>query len=258
MIPGDLERFSRQVAFAPIGREGQQRIGQGHAVVVGCGALGSTSANTLARAGVGRLTLIDADRLELSNLQRQTLFDERQAAAALSKAEAARECLRAIASGVQVEAVVERLTKENAVSLIGHPDVVVDASDNLPTRYLLNDVCVKQGLPWIYGGCAASFGVVMPVLPGVTPCLRCLFPEPPTETLTCHQVGIIAPIAHVVASLQCAEALKLLSGHREAIRPRLITLDVWDTALAVIPLAGPEPACPCCGDHRYEFLEGTR
>ncbi|HOX45105.1 MAG TPA: ThiF family adenylyltransferase [Myxococcota bacterium] len=254
------ERYSRQVLFAPVGPEGQRRIRASQVTLLGCGALGSTLANTLVRAGVGRLTIIDSDRLELSNLQRQTLFDEAQAAAGAFKAEAARERLAQINREVEVTARTERAGRDNLARLVGRPDLVLDATDNFATRYLLNDLCVRDGLAWIYGGCAAAYGVCMPVLPHETPCLRCLFPEPPPpeHAPTANTVGILAPIAHAVASLQAAEALKLLSGNRRAVRPVLYTLDLWDSNLGTVRLAGPEPDCPCCGAGRYDFLEGRR
>ncbi len=252
------DRYSRQSLFAPIGQAGQQRIRASQVVLLGCGALGSTLANALVRAGVGRLTIIDADRLELSNLQRQTLFDEAQAAARAPKAEAARDRLRQINAQVEIVARVERAGPDNIARLVGRPDVVLDATDNFATRYLLNDLCVRDGLPWIYGGCAAAYGVCMPILPHETPCLRCLFPTPPPpeHAPTADTVGILGPIAHAVASLQAAEALKLLSGNRQAVRPVLYTLDLWEGHLASVRLPGPEPDCPCCGAGRYDHLGG--
>jgi adenylyltransferase/sulfurtransferase len=253
------DRYSRQILYAPIGARGQARIRQSQVALLGCGALGSTIANALVRAGVGELRIIDSDRLELSNLQRQTLFDEAQVAAGRMKAEAARDRLAEINAEVRVEAVVARVTRQNIVALIGRPDVVMDATDNFETRYLLNDLCVRDGLAWIYGGCAAAYGVAMPILPGETPCLRCVFPEPPPPEYapTAHTVGILGPVAHLIASLQAAEALKLLSGNRAALRPVLYTADLWDGQLGAVRLPGREPGCPCCGARRFEFLEGA-
>lgn len=253
-------RYSRQILFAPVGQAGQERLRSSRVVLIGCGALGSTIANALVRAGVGQLKLVDADRLELSNLQRQTLFDEAQVAERAFKVEAARVRLSEINREVDVVAVVARLDADNAAQLIGKPDLVLDGTDNFSARYLLNDYCVKAGIPWIYGGCAAAYGVAMPIVPGRTPCLRCLFPEPPPaeQTATANTVGILGPIAHLVASLQAGEALKLLTGHSEAVRPVLYAVDLWESALNTVRLPPPEPACPCCGERRFVFLEGTR
>ncbi len=253
------DRYSRQILFERIGADGQARISRAHAVVVGCGALGSTIANTLARAGVGRLTLIDSDSVELSNLQRQTLYDEAHAAAATPKAEAAAERLGQINAAIEIEPVVARLDAGTIAELVGRPDVLLDGTDNFPTRYLLNDYCVSEGLSWIYGGVAAAYGVAMPILPRTTPCLRCVFPEapPPEYAPTADTVGILAPIAHLIASIEAAEALKVLSGHPEAIRSLLYTVDLWEGTFGAVRLPGPEPACPCCGQGRYDFLEAS-
>lgn len=251
------DRYSRQERFAPIGEEGQRRIRASRAVLIGCGALGSTLANALVRAGIGALDIIDADRVAWSNLQRQTLFDEDHVRQGRFKAEAAAEALQRINPDSRVTPRCERVTPENAEAIIGRPAVVLDATDNFPTRYLINDYCVREGLPWIYGGCAAAYGTSLSILPGHTPCLRCLFPDPPPPAaeLTCHQVGIIGPIAHLVASIQGAEALKILSGHPEAVAPRLVTIDLWDNRFLSLPLAGRDPGCPCCGQRRFVFLE---
>ncbi|NMB76110.1 MAG: thiazole biosynthesis adenylyltransferase ThiF [Myxococcales bacterium] len=251
------ERFSRQELFAPIGPEGQRRIAAARVVLIGCGALGSTLANALVRAGVGELEIVDDDRLEWSNLQRQTLFEEEHVRQGRFKAEAALDVLGRINPTVRLAARLERLNAGNVENLIGKPQVVLDATDNFRTRYLINDYCVREGLPWIYGGCAAAYGTSLSVIPERTPCLRCLFPEPPAgdTELTCHQVGIIGPIAHLVASIQGAEALKILSGHPEAVRPRLVTVDLWNDQFLSLPLAERDPQCPCCGRRDFVFLE---
>ncbi|MBN2495995.1 MAG: ThiF family adenylyltransferase [Deltaproteobacteria bacterium] len=251
------DRYSRQKRFAGLGPAGHDRIRQGRAVLVGCGALGSSIANALVRAGVGRLTLIDDDLLETSNLQRQTLFDERQARAQMPKVEAARERLAQINRDVDLRAIEARVTPETMSDLVGRPDVVLDGTDRFLPRYLINDYCVREAIPWIHGGCAACQGQVMPVLPGVTPCLRCIFPEIPGEedALNADTLGILGPIAHLVASLQAIEALKILSGRRELVRAVLHAVDPWASRLATISLSGPEPQCPCCGQRRFDFLE---
>ncbi len=243
------ERYSRQVLLAEIGAAGQASIRAGRAVLIGCGALGSSIANTLVRAGVGRLRFIDADHVELSNLQRQTLYTEADAAAGRLKVEALAAQLARINSEVELEPVAERIDGANIDRLLGRPEVVLDGSDNFDLRYLLNDHCVRTGLSWVYGGVAATYGLAMPVVPGRTPCLRCIFPEPPPpkQAPTADDIGILAPIAHLVAAVQCAEALKLLSGRVAAIQPRLHTADLWAGRLDSLKLGGPEPTCACCG-----------
>ena len=214
-------------------------------------------ANTMVRAGVGKLTIVDPDRVELSNLQRQTLFDESNARTSAHKANAAAERLKQINSDVMIKTVVERLSSSNIGKIIGSPDVVLDGTDNFPTRYLINDYCVSHDIPWIYGGVAASYGVSMPILPGRTPCLRCVFPSPPPpeHAPTADTVGIIAPIAHIIASVQAAQALKVISGNSRAIEARLYTVDLWENTFNAVSLSGPEPSCPCCGANNFEFLE---
>ncbi len=240
-----------------MGKHGQDKILSSEVMLIGCGALGSTMANTLVRAGVGQLTIVDPDRVELSNLQRQTLFDEGHANDSTHKAIAASQRLAQINSEVHITPVIERLTSSNIERIIGKPDVVLDGTDNFPTRYLINDYCVKKDIAWIYGGVAASYGVCMPILPGKTPCLRCVFPSPPPpeHAPTAETVGIIAPIAHIVASLQAAHALKIISGNADTISPKLYTIDLWENTFNAIALSDPESSCPCCQGGKFEFLE---
>jgi len=195
-LPPPLDRYARQVRYRPLGEEGQRRLAHGRAVVCGCGALGSMLANTLVRAGVGAVRIIDRDFVELSNLHRQVLFDEQDAAAGLPKAAAAAEKLRKINSSVAVESVVADLTPANIEEFCRDADVLVDGTDNFETRFLINDAAVSLGLAWVYGGCVGAEGQTMTILPGTTACLRCLLPEcpPPGSTPTCDTVGVLGPI----------------------------------------------------------------
>ena len=212
------ERYSRQILFPGIGEQGQEALGRSSATVVGCGALGSFHAAALARAGVGRLTIIDRDYVETSNLQRQWLFEESDAAEAMPKAAAAKRRLAAINSGISVRSVVADLTAANAQELLGDADVILDGTDNFDTRYLINDFAVSASKPWIYGGAVGSYGLVMPVMPGITPCLRCVYPEQPSGPQpTCETAGVLNVTVSAVASLQAAEAIKILSGHPELV-----------------------------------------
>ena len=249
------ERYSRQILFAPLGEDGQRKLTESSAVLVGCGALGSSIANILVRSGIGTLTIIDPDQVELSNLQRQSLFDEAAVAARRFKAEAAHERLGQNNHAVDVRVVIERLERHNIVQLIGRPNVILDGCDNFPTRYLLNDYSVRENIPWIFGACAAAYGVAMPILPGRTPCLRCIFPTPPEQTLTCQQVGILAPIVHMVAAIQTAEATKILSGNAAQITPVLFNVDLWESHLHALRSVKRDPGCLCCAKRRFEFLE---
>jgi molybdopterin/thiamine biosynthesis adenylyltransferase len=207
------ERYSRQVLFAPIGAAGQRRLSSSHVAIVGVGATGAAVAGLLARAGVGRITLIDRDFVEPSNLQRQVLFDEADALAALPKAEAALRQITRFNSGIEVEARVADLVPANIAELLGGAALILDATDNFETRYLINDYSVSSGTPWIYSGAVGAYAVSMNILPGDTACLACLFPKPPTGPVeTCDTVGILGPAVNLAASVQAAEALKYLIG----------------------------------------------
>ena len=253
------EKYSRQVLFAGLGREGQRRLAASHAVVLGCGALGSFSANVLARAGVGRLTVVDRDFVEASNLQRQTLFDEADAIESLPKATAAQRHLRRINSDVVVEGRVADVTPANVEELICGAGVVLDGTDNFETRYLINDACVKLGISWIYAAAVGSYGATMPVLPGRTACLACVFPEPPAGTgETCETVGILSSAAAAVAALQVADALKVLAGALEHVEPRLFTVDVWENRAHSLRVGPPAPGCQACGRREFRHLAGER
>ncbi|MEO8360199.1 MAG: ThiF family adenylyltransferase [Vicinamibacteria bacterium] len=243
-------RYSRQEIFAPIGREGQARLRSARIAIVGCGALGSQLAETMVRGGVGFVRLIDRDIVEESNLQRQTLFTEADAKALRPKALAAQSRLQTVNSEVVIEARVEDLTWDNARTLLDGIDLFLDGTDNFDTRYVLNDLSIETGIPWIYGACVGSYGLVLPVLRGArrTPCLRCVLgdPPPPGSSPTCDTAGVIAPIVQVIAGLQGAEALKILSGHSEAVNVSLVSIDVWTSQYDRIDLGKTEPSCEAC------------
>jgi adenylyltransferase/sulfurtransferase len=259
MTPIQKERYSRQARFAPLGDGGQQRILASRVAVVGCGALGTVHADALARAGCGFLRIIDRDFVELSNLQRQCLYDEADAADGLPKAVAAARRLHAVNSEVIVEAAVADLVPANADDLLGGVDLILDGSDNFETRYLINDFCVSRGIPWIYGAAVSSYGLTMAVLPGRTACLKCLYPEPPRGAQpTCETAGVLNAVTTAIAALQVAAALKILSGHSAEIVPRITTIDVWTGEIRQVKQPGPDPACPACGLREFPHLEGLR
>ncbi len=257
-----LERYSRQMRFGGIGEQGQRRLTQSHVTLCGCGALGTVIANALVRAGVGHLRLVDRDFIETHNLQRQVLFDEHDVAENLPKAEAAARKLGAINSQVYVEPVVADIDRTNILELCQDADVILDGTDNFEVRYLINDVAVKLGKPWVYGGSIGSHGQTMTILPGQTPCLRCVFEAAPApgEAGTCETAGVLSPIVNIVASFQVAEAMKILTGHLEQISRELIYIDVWENTvrkIKIAPLLG-KVDCPCCGRKKFEWLEGDQ
>jgi len=254
----NLERYSRQLLYPNIGVEGQQRLRAGKVVLIGCGALGTHIANALVRAGIGRLVIADRDAVELNNLHRLVLLDEDDVRLALPKAEAARRKLQTINSEVQVEAVVTDVHAGNIERLIAGSDLILDGTDNFETRYLINDAAIKHDIPWVYGACIASQGLVMPILPGDTPCLRCVFETmpPPGASPTCDTAGIISPVVQVVSALQVTEAIKILSGHREAVVRRLLSVEVWENAFRAFDVQSDRNSvdCPACKRGRFEFL----
>jgi adenylyltransferase/sulfurtransferase len=257
-----LERYSRQMRFPGIGEAGQQRLLDSHVTLCGCGALGTVLANALVRAGVGHLRVIDRDFIETNNLQRQVLFDEHDVAENLPKAEAAARKLSAINSSVHVEPVVTDIDRTNILDLVKEADLILDGTDNFEIRYLINDAAVKLRKPWVYGGCIGSHGQTMTILPGETPCLRCVFEAAPApgEAATCETAGVLAPIVNIVASYQAAEALKILTGSRDQINRELVFIDVWDNIqrrIKISPLLG-KVDCPCCRHGRFEWLEGEQ
>ncbi len=254
----NYEKYSRQMLFAPIGEEGQRRLLAGSVVIVGCGAIGAAAAGLLVRAGVGRVRILDRDLVEPSNLQRQTLFDEDDARAALPKAVAAESKLRAINSSVAVEGLVVDLNPRNAQELLSGFDLVLDATDNFETRFLINDFAVESASPWIYAAAVASYGVTMTIRPGLTPCLACLLESSPNGhglEETCDTVGVLGPIVNLIASLQVAEALKLLSGREQALHGRLISCDIWSGHFQSVRVA-QNPVCRACFRRDFSYLRG--
>jgi molybdopterin-synthase adenylyltransferase len=252
------EKYSRQVLFAGIGPEGQQRLLASRAAIVGCGAIGAAAANLLVRAGVGYLRIIDRDFVEPSNLQRQTLFDESDALNVLPKAVAAERKLRSINSSVVVEGVVADLGPRNTEALLSGLDLLLDGTDNFETRFLLNDLAVKTSRPWIYAASVASYGLTMSILPGATACLACLLESGAASQgleETCDTIGVLGPIVNLIASLQVAEALKLLSGHPEALHGRLLSCDVWTGRMQSIGVAR-HPECRVCVRREFPYLAG--
>ncbi len=260
MVPESLERYSRQMRFPPLGEAGQRKLVQSKVALCGCGALGTVLANHLARAGVGRLRIIDRDFIETHNLQRQILFDEDDVAQNLPKAEAAARKLRAINSEIEIEAVVTDIDHTNILELVGDADLILDGTDNFETRYLINDAAVKLGKPWIYGGVIGSEGQTMTIIPGKTPCLRCLIETapPPGMTPTCETAGVLGPAVAVIASFEAVEAMKVLSGAWDALNANLIMVDVWDWSFRQLKIAGllGKVDCPCCKQRVFEWLEG--
>jgi molybdopterin/thiamine biosynthesis adenylyltransferase len=250
-------RYSRQERFSGLGLEGQRRIRAARVTIVGIGALGSVLAEMMARAGAGRLTLIDRDYVEASNLQRQSLFTEEDAERGLPKAVAAAARLRAINSDVELRAVVADFAADRALALLDGPSLVLDGTDNFEARFLLNDVCLRGGIPWVYGGCVGAQGLALLVRPGVSPCLRCVLGEKPLPGSgpTCDTAGVISPIVHVIAGLQAAEGLKVLAGRTESFLPGLVSVDLWSGSFEVTDLRGRAPWCPACTEARYDYAD---
>ncbi len=252
-----MSRYSRQELFAGIGREGQERLRRSRVLVVGCGALGSALAETMARAGVGSLTVVDRDFVETTNLQRQSLFDEEDAASARPKAVAAEARLRRVNSEVAVRGIVADVDAALADRLVDGADLVLDGTDNFETRYVLNDVCLRAGVPWVYGACVAAHGAALAVRPGSSPCLRCVLGERPAAGSgeTCDTAGVVAPIVQVVAGVQAAEALKLLAGRVDALVSGLVTIDLWAGTFDVAGFGSRAPWCPSCTEQRFDYAD---
>lgn len=251
------ERYSRQILFTPIGSEGQKQLAAGRVAIVGCGATGSALSSSLARAGVGYLRIIDRDYVEPSNLQRQVLFDESDAAESLPKAIAAARKIVAFNSEIAVEPHAADLTPENAEELLGGVDLVLDGTDNFETRYLINDFAVSKSRPWIYIAAVASYAVTLTVLPTQTACLSCIFPDSPRGIVaTCDTSGILNSAVNFVASVASTEALKLLMGARDKLRRTLLSYDVWTNSFAEISTAKPRAGCRACGERDFLHLAG--
>ena len=250
------ERYSRQILFDGIGEAGQARLAAARVLIIGCGALGSAQSESLARAGIGYLRVADRDFVESSNLQRQTMFTERDAEARLPKAVAAANHIRQINSEIKVELEVVDVNHSNVERLIAGCDLVIDGTDNFSTRYLINDACVKHSVPWIYGAAVGAYGVTMTIRPHQTACLRCVFEEAPPagSAPTCDTAGVIMPIINMVAAVQVTEALKLLAGREDDLHGSLMQFDVWRNEWRRINVPSPRPDCTTCALGNYETL----
>jgi molybdopterin-synthase adenylyltransferase len=252
------DRYIRQTIFAPLGKAGQEKLLASHVAIIGCGANGSVMANTLARAGIGSLVVVDRDFVELNNLQRQVLFDEDDVKNGTPKAVAAVEKLRRINSTIKIEAVVADVNAENIEDFVRGATLVMDGTDNFETRFLINDACVKHNVSWVYAGAVSSYGMTTTIVPRETACLRCLFQkEPAPGTLpTCDTAGVLGPIVNVMASIASAEALKCIAGvgTRNA---GIINIDLWDNSFESFTIER-NPNCVCCGQNHFEYLEGER
>jgi len=257
----NLERYSRQMRFAGIREAGQKKLLESRVTLCGCGALGTVLANHLVRAGVGNVRIVDRDFIETHNLQRQVLFDESDVAANIPKAEAAARKLRQVNSTVNIEAVVTDINRTNILELCQDADLILDGTDNFEIRYLINDVAVKLGKPWVYGGAIGAEGMTMTILPGITPCLRCVFEAAPNpgEAGTCETAGVLSPTIGIVASFQAAEALKILTGQLELTNRELLCIDIWDNTTRRTKIARllGKVDCPCCQRKNFEWLDGA-
>jgi len=251
------ERYSRQILFPQIGAAGQRKLADSRVLIVGCGALGASHAEMLSRAGVGKLRIVDRDFVEFTNLQRQTLFKESDASERLPKAAAAKARIAEINSEIDVEPLIADVNNSNVEGLIKDCDLVIDGTDNFQVRYLVNDACVKHEKTWIYGAAVSSYGTTMTIIPGKTPCLRCVFEEMPDagSSPTCDTSGVIMPIIGSISAVQVAEAIKILTGRTDALHGSLMQIDVWENDWRKIKLAGPNPSCATCGRRVYEFLD---
>ena len=251
------ERYSRQVLFVPVGEAGQAQLAKTRIAIVGCGATGSALASLLARAGVGYLRIVDRDYVEASNLQRQVLFDEADAAESLPKAIAAARKIAAFNSEITVEPHVADLTPDNVEDMLGEVDMILDGTDNFETRYLINDFAVQRGVPWIYAAGVASYAVTMNILPGETACLACVFPDSPRGLVeTCDTAGILNSAVNFVASVAATEAMKLAVGARDKLRRTLLSYDVWTNDYAPISTAKPRADCRACQQRDFVHLAG--
>lgn len=250
------KRYSRQILFEEIGRNGQKKLLTSRVLIVGCGALGASHAEMLARAGVGFLRIVDRDFVEFSNLQRQTLFSEKDAEERLPKAVAAKNRLNLINSEIEVEAIVADVNNSNVADLVRDVDLVLDGTDNFQIRYLLNDACIKYGTIWIYGAAVAGYGTTMTIRPEKTPCLRCIFEEMPSpgSSPTCDTAGVIQPIIATISAVQVTEALKILIGKTDRLHNSLLQFDVWASDWRKIKLPRPNKDCRTCGIRDFEFL----
>jgi len=251
------ERYNRQMLFREIGAGGQEKLLNSCVLLVGCGALGASHAEILARAGVGFLRIVDRDFVEFSNLQRQTLYSESDAKERLPKAIAAQNRIKKINSEIETEAIVADVNHSNIENLIKDCDLILDGTDNFQIRYLMNDACVKHSKTWIYGAAVSSYGTTMTIFPNETPCLRCIFEEMPNagSAPTCDTAGVIQPIISSVSAIQTTEALKILTGNRDKLHKSLVQIDVWQNDWRKIKLGLPNKDCECCARANFEFLD---
>lgn len=258
----NVDRYSRQRLFAPIGDAGQRQIEQSRVLIVGCGALGSVIASTLARAGVGFLRIVDRDFVDLSNLQRQMLYTERDVQEQLPKAIAAADHLRQVNSSIEIEPIVADVDDRNIRSLASGIDVIADGTDNFETRFLMNDLAIHDRIPWVYGGCLGAEGQTLTIVPGQTACIRCVLgePPPPGSMPTCDSAGVIAPIVNIVASWQASEILKIASGNSKDITMALTIFDLWGGTVRQVKLdrLRDQPNCDACQGREFPWLEGKR
>lgn len=251
------DRYSRQELFKPIGKDGQAKINQKHVLIIGCGALGTANAEILVRAGIGKLTIIDRDYVELSNLQRQQLFEEQDVVNQIPKAIAAKMRLQKINSLIEIEAQMMDATSESLLPLLSTVDLVIDATDNFDIRLIMNDLLQKNRIPWIFGSCVGSTGMSFTILPDETPCFQCVLSAAPLSGATCDSVGIIAPAVHMVVAHQTAEALKLLVEDSKSLRTKLVTFDLWNNRYQSINIErAKKDNCPTCGANpSYYYLD---
>jgi molybdopterin/thiamine biosynthesis adenylyltransferase len=251
------DRYSRQILFRGIGEAGQKKLALARAAIVGCGATGSALAGLLSRSGVGTLRIIDRDYVEPSNLQRQSLFDENDAAESLPKAIAAAKKIASFNSEIVVDPKVEDLVPGNIEALLEGMDVILDGTDNFETRYLINDYAIEHGRPWIYSAAVGSYAVTLNVIPGQTACLACIFPDSPHGMVeTCETSGILNSAVNLVASIAATEALKILVGDAAIVRRTLLSFDVWSNEHAEISAAKPSHVCRACGERNFIHLAG--
>jgi adenylyltransferase/sulfurtransferase len=257
-LPDQSDRYVRQEQFAPFGAGGQRRLGEACALIVGVGGLGSGASSLLVRAGVGRLRLVDDDRVDWTNLARQCMYTQADAESGRLKAQAAGEALAAINADVEVEARAMRATAETLGELAEGVDVIIDGSDDWRTRFLMNDYAVCHGRPWVWGGVVECVGQVMTILPGETACLQCLYDEPPPaekeQAMKASSRGVLGPAVSMIASIQAAEAIKILSGCQADVRRGLWQMDLWAGRLQTLE-ARRDPQCPCCGNRRFGYLD---
>jgi adenylyltransferase/sulfurtransferase len=253
------ERYSRQIITFAIGEEGQKKLKESSVLLVGCGGLGSTIATLLVRAGVGRLRIVDRDFVEITNLQRQILFDEDDLNSNIPKGVIAERKLKKINSDVEIEGIVADFNPSNAESLSEGINLILDGLDNMEGRFLINDLSIKKGIPWIYGTCLSTYGLTFNIIPKKSPCLRCIYDNFANSSMTCETAGIIGPIVVLIASIQSSEALKILTGNEKDLRYDMLFVDLWRNEFEKIPISHlKKENCPACGMGRFDFLEGNK